>query len=242
MRYSDALGKNRAGFMKVTFQKVEPVSKKDCVNKLLKEAIVSGAIVCGDQIVEAKVARQLGVGQGSVREALIELACEGFIHRMPFSNTRVATLSNEDAGNIFDIRIELEPLAFDMAMRTLGPNDTAHLRNLTALAKEGANSGDIACFFDNHLALFRRVWELSGNKYLHQTLERLVVPLFALYLTRASFECQGQGLMRIALACSGRQEQILEAIQRGDVCEVKRMVSDCLIQMRAITVSKGGSL
>jgi DNA-binding GntR family transcriptional regulator len=226
--------------VRVTFQKVAPVSKKDCVNKLLKEAIVSGAITCGDQIVETKVARQFGVGQGLVREALIELAYEGFIDRTPFSHTRVATLSNEDAGHIFDIRIELEPLAFDLAMPNLGPNDTDHLRKLMALAKESANSGDGACFFDNHLALFRRVWELSGNKYLHQTLERLVVPLFVLYLTRASFDCHR--LAQIALACSGRQEQIIEAIRTRDVGDVKWMVSDCLIQMKAIIVSKGGTL
>jgi hypothetical protein len=82
--------------------------------------------------------------------------------------------------------------------------------------------------------------EGSGNfrvyKCLHQTLERLVVHLFVLYLTRASFDCRGS--VRIALACSGRREQILEAIQTGDVCEVKGMVSDCLIQMKAIIVQK----
>jgi DNA-binding GntR family transcriptional regulator len=226
--------------VRVTFQKVAPVSKKDCVNKLLKEAIVSGAIACGDQIVETKVARQFGVGQGLVREALIELACEGFIDRTPFSNTRVATLSHEDAAHIFDIRIELEPLAFDMAMRNLRPNDRDQLQRLTAQAREGANSGDVACFFDNHLALFRRVWELSGNKYLQQTLERLVVPLFVLYLTRASFDCPR--LMPIALGCSDRQEQILAAIHTGAAGEVKWMVSDCLIQMKAIIVSRGGTL
>jgi DNA-binding GntR family transcriptional regulator len=222
--------------MKAPFQKVVPVSKKDCVNKLLKEAIVSGAIACGDQIVEATVARQFGVGPGLVREALIELAGEGFIDRTPFSNTRVASFSNEDAGDIFDIRIELEPAAFDMAMRNLGPNDTAHLRKLMTLARKDADSGDVARFFDSHLAFFRTVWELSGNKYLHQTLERVVVPLFVLYLTPVSFECRR--LTRIALACSGRQEQILEAIETRDGCEVKRVVADCLIQMKAIIVSE----
>jgi hypothetical protein len=86
--------------------------------------------------------------------------------------------------------------------------------------------------------------EKSGNfrenKYLYQTLERLVVPLFVLYLTRASFECEA--LMQNALVCSDGQVQILETIQAVNVCEVKRMVSDYLIQMKAIIVSKGGSL
>jgi DNA-binding GntR family transcriptional regulator len=232
------LGKRRAASMNITFQKVAPVSKKDCVNRLLKEAIVSGAIVSGDQIVEAEVARQFGVGQGVAREALLELEYQGLVQRAPFSNTRVATLSDQDVGHICDIRIELEPLAFERAGRILGPNDVVHLRKLIAQAKEAATSGDLAGFFDNHLAFFRKVWELSGNKYLRQTLERLVVPLFALYLTRGSFK--HEELMQIAVACVDRHEQIIHTFQAGDTCEVKRMVSDCLIQMKEIIVSKGG--
>jgi hypothetical protein len=48
--------------------------------------------------------------------------------------------------------------------------------------------------------------------------------------------------MQNALVCSDGQVQILETIQAVNVCEVKRMVSDYLIQTKAIIVSKGGSL
>src|SRR5262245_28789112 len=119
--------------MKVTFPKLTPVSKKDSVLGLLKKAMAAGAITCGDQIVEATLARQFGVGQGLVREALLELECEGFVDRTPFSNTRVTSLSAEDAGHIFDIRIELEPLAFELAARTLrSRSDVAPFRGLIA--------------------------------------------------------------------------------------------------------------
>jgi DNA-binding GntR family transcriptional regulator len=197
---------------------------------------MSGAISSGEKIVEATVAQQFGVGQGLIREALLELEYGGFVQRTPFSNTRVATLSDEDARHVFDIRIELEPLAFELAARAFrSKNDIALLRGLMAQSKKGANSGDLACFYDNHLALFRKVWELSENKFLHQTLERLVVPLFVLYLTRTSFS--SEALMRKAITCSDHQEQILQTFLAGDVCGLKRMVSDCLIQMKAMIES-----
>jgi Bacterial regulatory proteins, gntR family len=79
----------------------------------------------GEKIVEAAVAQQLGVGQGLVREALIGLEDQGFVVRTPFSNARVSTLSDEDALQIFDIRIELEPLAFERAGRSLRPHDVS---------------------------------------------------------------------------------------------------------------------
>src|SRR5436190_21757099 len=116
----------------MTFQKIEPVSKKTRVVAMLRDAIVSGAIQRGEQIVEGKIAQQLGVGQGLIREALIELEHQGFVQRIPFAGTQVTELTIQDAHQIYDIRIELEPLAFFLA----GPNATmqhvAELREMAA--------------------------------------------------------------------------------------------------------------
>src|SRR5262247_3701609 len=101
--------------MTTTFQKIEPVSKKVRLVSLLREAIVSGALRSGEQVVEGKLAQQFGVGQGLIREALIELEHHGFVQRTPFSGTTVPTLTLEDAQQIFELRIELEPLAFSLA-------------------------------------------------------------------------------------------------------------------------------
>src|SRR5205814_9330622 len=97
------------------FQKIEPVSKKTRVVTLMKEAILAGAIQSGEPIVEGKIAQQFGVGQGLIREVLIELEHQGFVQRTPFSGTQVVKLSSEDAQQIFEIRIALEPLAVLLA-------------------------------------------------------------------------------------------------------------------------------
>ena len=101
--------------MSATFERIEPISKKTRVVALLREAILSGRIKGGEQIVEAKLAQEFGVGQGLVREALIELEHHGFVQRTPFTGTTVPTLTLEDAQQIFEVRIELEPLAFSLA-------------------------------------------------------------------------------------------------------------------------------
>jgi DNA-binding GntR family transcriptional regulator len=83
--------------MSLMFERIEPISKKTRVVRLLREAILSGAIKGGEPIVEAKLAQQFGVGQGLVREALIELEHHGFVQRTPFTGTTVTSLSLEDA-------------------------------------------------------------------------------------------------------------------------------------------------
>src|SRR5262245_35438262 len=125
------------------FQKIEPISKKARIVTSLREAIVSGAIKSGEQIVEGKLAQELGVGQGLIREALIELEHQGFVQRTPFAATQVTELTIQDAQQIYDLRIELEPLAFFLA----GPNaygqHLSELREVSEKAKIASKAGDL---------------------------------------------------------------------------------------------------
>lgn len=213
-----------------TFQKVEPISKKARVVASLKEAIINGAIQSGEQIVEGKIAQQFGVGQGLIREALIELEHQGFVQRTPFSGTQVPKLSLEDAQQIFDIRIELEPLAFSLAGRNATPEQLKELETLAGKARKGANAEDIDAFFDNHLAFRKRVWQISGNRYLQQTLERLVIPLYALYLIRRSYN--REGLLQTVVDCIEHQDKIIQAYKAGNIEEAKRVGRDFLMRMK----------
>jgi DNA-binding GntR family transcriptional regulator len=45
-----------------TFERIEQISKKSRVVTLVREAILSGRIKGGEQIVEAKLAQEFGVG------------------------------------------------------------------------------------------------------------------------------------------------------------------------------------
>src|SRR6476660_1150729 len=173
--------------MSPTFQKIEPVSKKVRIVALLRDAVINGKIHSGEQIVEGKIAQQFGVGQGLIREALIELEHQGFVQRTPFSGTQVTTLSMDDAQQIFDLRIELEPLAFLLAGQRGTVDQLQELDVLATQGKDAVLKQDIDRFFDCHLAFRKKVWELSRNRYLQQSLERLVIPLYALYLIRRSY-------------------------------------------------------
>src|SRR5262245_32234045 len=135
--------------MSATFERIEPVSKKTRVVALLREAILSGTIKGGEQIVEAKLAQQFGVGQGLIREALIELEHRGFLVRTPFSGTTVPTLTLEDAQQIFEVRIELEPLAFSLAATRTGEADIKSLNAFVDKTKVDAKAEDLDAFFES---------------------------------------------------------------------------------------------
>jgi DNA-binding GntR family transcriptional regulator len=216
--------------MSPTFERIEPVSKKTRVVTLLREAILSGSIKGGEQIVEAKLAQQFGVGQGLIREALIELEHHGFVQRTPFSGTTIPTLTLEDAQQIFDVRIELEPLAFYLATTRAGERDIASLNKLVERTKRETKAEDLEGFFESHLEFRKKVWELSGNRYVQQALERVVIPLYALYLIRNSYN--REGILQTVVECIEHEDKILDAFRRSDAQAARQVVRDFLMTMK----------
>jgi DNA-binding GntR family transcriptional regulator len=212
--------------MSSIFQKIEPVSKKARIVALLREAIISGAMERGEQIVEAKLARQFGVGQGLIREALIELEHQGFVQRTPFSGTNVSILTFEDVQKIFEVRIELESLAFYLAGMNANERDLAELTELAKKTSIAFESKDLNGFFGSHLSFRKKIWQLSGNRYLQQALERIVIPLYALYLIRSSYNPEGLAM------CIEVQDKSLDAFRRKDIDHARHVTRDFLVRMR----------
>src|SRR5467141_4149990 len=94
---------------------IQPISKKDQVVAAIKGAILSGTIGPGDQIVESRMAQQLGSGIPLVREALIALEHQGFVEKTPYKGTTVTKLGPKEIREIFQLRVELEALAMEWA-------------------------------------------------------------------------------------------------------------------------------
>jgi DNA-binding GntR family transcriptional regulator len=162
-------------------RRIETLSKKDRVVAELREAIVSGRMRPGDAVVEGRVARQLGVGQPVIREALLDLEHQGFVQRVPYKGTSVTRLGQDEIEQIQAMRVELESLAVGWARARATAADLKSLRALVARMGRAADTGDLAKFNDCDLALHRAIWQLSGNTYLADALERAVVPLLTYF-------------------------------------------------------------
>jgi DNA-binding GntR family transcriptional regulator len=156
-------------------------SKKDRVVATIREAIVSGTMKPGDAIVETRVARQLGVGQPLVREALLDLEHQGFVQRVPYKGTSVTRLGTAEIQQIQRLRLELESLAAEWAKARATDDDIEELRRLVDDMGSAARALDLGRFNQADLAFHRELWRLAGNPYLADALERMVVPLLTFF-------------------------------------------------------------
>src|ERR1700744_3758479 len=75
------------------------------------EAMRSGVLGPGERIVEATLARQLGVSRGPLREALKALAADHLVDRRHNRGTFAAQITPEQALQMVTMRAALEGLA-----------------------------------------------------------------------------------------------------------------------------------
>ncbi|HXG63656.1 MAG TPA: GntR family transcriptional regulator [Blastocatellia bacterium] len=204
------------------FSMIEPISKKDRIVVMMREAILSGSIESGEAIVESRVAQQLGVGQPLVREALIELEHQGFVQRVPYRGTYVTKLSADDVEQIFRLRVEMEALATEWAKQNATAEDVAALKNFAEAMKQAGKKLDLPKFYENDLAFHRKIWQMSGNKYLTEALERVVIPLFAFFLMKKTREVKSY------VHSADEHTKIAAAFAKSDATTLRKLMQDSM--------------
>lgn len=155
---------------------------KEHLAERLKEAIVEGRLRPGERVVEAAWAREFGVAQASVREAINLLILDGFLVKYSGRSARVPRYTAEDISRIFEVRGALEGLAAQLASAAnadLSRAEAALSRMEAALAK-----GDVKELIDSDLGFHLALAEASGNPLLADMLGRLLRPLFTFVLLR----------------------------------------------------------
>ena len=94
---------------------------------------------------------------------------------------------------------------FSLAAKRATEQDVAVLNELNEKTKLEAKAEDLEGFFESHLSFRKKVWELSGNRYVQQALERVVIPLYALYLIRRPYN--REGILQTVFECIEHQDE-----------------------------------
>lgn len=121
---------------KQTLNKIKVVAApvRQQVADAIRQAIINLDFKPGDRLIERELCEMTGVSRTSLREGLRELESEGLIKNVPYKGLLVATVTLEEAANIYDVRSQLEGL--------LG-RETAKLRTKQDLTELNANYNSI---------------------------------------------------------------------------------------------------
>ena len=183
------------------------------IRNAIREAIFSGELNPGDRIIETYWAKELGVSQEPVREAIRDLEAMGLVETVPFKGSRVRTLTEKDVRDNYSVRICLESKSIRDAITQLDDEQmaelTERLRSILHEMDDCANRGDLRQFTDCDTAFHRAIIDATGNQVLRKLWEQCNMRNWF----RFSALTDAKSLRQLQ---SGHQ-QILEAICARDI-------------------------
>jgi DNA-binding GntR family transcriptional regulator len=122
-----------------------PIQRSKSLHEQVYEAvrtrILSGQVRPGERLVETQLAQELQVSRTPLREALRKLQQEGLLAAEVGGGLRVATLSIQDAIELYDCRLALEGFAIAAACQQATP-DQLEAMETWVLAAEADTTGD----------------------------------------------------------------------------------------------------
>jgi DNA-binding GntR family transcriptional regulator len=170
--------------------------------------ILEGELAPGSRIVETRVARQLGMSQAPVREALRGLATLGFVEMEPYRGSRVRKPTKEEMTQAIEVRAELEALAGRLAAQRRSDSCVEELEQLYAEMLEAADRGDAHDHAVKNTEFHALIVDAAGNR----TLKRVWSMLEPFSRTYVTATMPGIDLHWLA----DRHRAVIDAIAAGD--------------------------
>ncbi|MEI2416945.1 GntR family transcriptional regulator [Orrella sp. JC864] len=132
----------------------------------IKRRILSGAFTASDRLREVEVAKLLDMGRTPVREALKRIEDEGLITREPGRGLVVASMDQQEVGELYAMRQVLEGAAAAFAARHATEADLVHMQ---AILDEGDGGDPVA----QNLRFHQAIYSAAHNRYLLRSLQSL---------------------------------------------------------------------
>ncbi|WP_050420046.1 GntR family transcriptional regulator [Bradyrhizobium tropiciagri] len=147
------------------------------VARRLTEAIVQGRLPPGSKVVEAGIARELGVSRAPVREAARLLEQQGLLVANPRRGFFVRQFAADDIDEIYDLRLCVERHAAVLAARNLTPETRDKLRRQIEVLHETADLDDPARQVEEDYRFHRLICEIAGNRRMLRLFDDLASEL-----------------------------------------------------------------
>ena len=131
------------------------LSAPEIVRDGLRQAILDGSYVAGEQLRQDELAERFGTSRIPVREALRQLEAEGLVTLVANKGAVVTTLSLDEVMELLDIRIGLECRALKLSVPNMAAEDFTYLDDILRSYEE---QGSPASWSDHnelfHFALY----------------------------------------------------------------------------------------
>jgi DNA-binding GntR family transcriptional regulator len=193
----------------------ESLSSK--VKQAIIERVLDGTYPPGTRLLELNLAREFGVSQGPVREALRELGATRLVESFPRRGTFVRASSQEDMAEVYLVRMALEETAGRYGMETLHADPSPLYRALNRM-RAAADADDVRELVRGSVEFHRVVVAAAANRLLLEIWDSLHIEARTMAtVVRGHVDLHAAAEMHVPL---------VEAFVRGDAEECARLLAE----------------
>lgn len=196
-----------------------PLPKR--VHLALRTRLLDGSLPPGTRLDYKQLSVELGVSTTPVREAVTQLASEGFVELIPRLGAVVRSLTRNSAMEFYEVREAVETFAAMKAAERLSERHLEqlrqHLGSMRRMYEEtsarGSNkleSADLFTFLDADIAFHKTILLAARNPALARTVEESHIQSRIFYADRGVHDT-----VRLSLACQ-QHADILAALEKRD--------------------------
>jgi GntR family transcriptional regulator, trigonelline degradation regulator len=139
----------------------------------LREAILNRTFPPGHRLVERELCEMTGVSRTTVREALRQLESEGLVRLVPNQGPIVASISPDEARDLYDVRGVLEALAASRFAVSASDDQIRRLLEATDRYERMARVGDLSEIVARKDDLYAVLLDGANNSVVRQVLDSL---------------------------------------------------------------------
>ncbi len=148
-------------------------SLREQVYNYLREQMAKGELLPGADINMNKLSAILGVSKTPLRDALIQMECEGLVEILPRRGIRVTTTDLEDVRHAYDAIGALEGSIIASVFDRLEDKHIQRLEELNQRMIDEVRADNFDRYFLDNLAFHQVYLDLSGNEMV----KRFVKPI-----------------------------------------------------------------
>ena len=220
----------------------ETESLSEQIVKYISEQIISGELVEGERIQELRIAKELDVSRGSVREALLLLERTHLIEIFPRRGAIVSEMSAQQVKALFDTNMMLLGHIVQRISETWRAYEADQLQLLLEQLLEHVKEGDIEKFYDAIFQYLAEQQDMVGNPYLMKFYKELLPSLrrsYFLTLNTSKRELQEAfALFKLVTDAILIRKSQQAALFMEDFCRhLRNLVLESLTRMKQIELA-----
>ncbi|MCI7730294.1 GntR family transcriptional regulator [Enorma burkinafasonensis] len=197
-------------------------SLKDNVYAYIAGRIDSGELSAGDRVSEQAICDAMGVSRTPVREALIQLASDGYLDNLPRRGFRVRGFDRENALEVFEIMGSLDGQAAYLACPGLDDDTIAQMRFLVGSMDLAIESRLMLKYDDLQREFHYTYYHLCGNQRLIELLRQLE----RCFIKRDYSTVDREEAYRLLRKANDEHRRILELFEARDAAAVRDYIRD----------------